>query len=153
MPRTVQLRRYNLKPHLVEEFLVWWPSLLVPARATFGFTVESAYLNRQTAEVTWAVSADGTRRSSAGSSRPGWTHPAHGRVRWRRRLERLDRHRAGRADRLDWHAARARTLRAQKSVNTGVGSGDVHASVVSRIAIVSVTGSVHHVEPRPPSQP
>ncbi|MDQ0372745.1 hypothetical protein [Cellulomonas humilata] len=59
MPRTVQLRRYNLKPHLVEEFLVWWPSLLVPARATFGFTVESAYLNRQTAEFTWAVSAEG----------------------------------------------------------------------------------------------
>ena len=37
--------------------------------------------------------------------------------------------------------------------NTGVGCGDVHASVVSRIAIVSVTGSVHHVDPRPPSQP
>lgn len=59
MTRTVQLRRYNLKPHLVEEFLVWWPTRLVPARSSFGFTVESAYLNRETAEFTWAVSAEG----------------------------------------------------------------------------------------------
>jgi len=61
MSRTVQLRRYNLKPHLVEEFLAWWPTRLVPARAAFGFTVESAYLNREAAEFTWAVSAEGDR--------------------------------------------------------------------------------------------
>lgn len=59
MTRTVQLRRYNLKPDLVEDFLTWWPSRLVPARAAFGFTVESAYLNREAAEFTWAVSAEG----------------------------------------------------------------------------------------------
>ena len=40
MSRTVQLRRYNLKPHLVDDFLAWWPALLVPARAAYGFTVE-----------------------------------------------------------------------------------------------------------------
>lgn len=57
--RTVQLRRYNVKPHLLEEFLAWWPTRLVPARAAFGFTVESAYLNRAVAEFTWAVSAEG----------------------------------------------------------------------------------------------
>jgi hypothetical protein len=60
MSRTVQLRRYNLKPHLVEEFLEWWPARLVPARLPFGFTVESAYLNRETSEFTWAVSAEGS---------------------------------------------------------------------------------------------
>ena len=43
--------------------------------------------------------------------------------------------------------------RRQKSVKTGVGCGDAHAFVVSRIAIVSVTGSVHHVDPIPPSHP
>ena len=31
----------------------------MPARAAYGFTVESAYLNRETAEFTWAVSAEG----------------------------------------------------------------------------------------------
>ncbi|MBO3103970.1 hypothetical protein [Cellulomonas fengjieae] len=60
MARTVQLRRYHLKPHLVDEFLAWWPALLVPARAEFGFTVESAYLDREAAEFTWAVSAEGS---------------------------------------------------------------------------------------------
>ena len=59
MPRTIQLRRYNVKPHLLDEFLTWWPTRLVPAREAFGFTVESAYLNRETAEFTWAVSAEG----------------------------------------------------------------------------------------------
>ena len=59
MPRTVQLRRYNVKPHLLDDFLAWWPARLVPARAAFGFTVESAYLNRETAEFTWATSAEG----------------------------------------------------------------------------------------------
>ena len=59
MPRTVQLRRYDVKPHLLDDFLAWWQSRLVPAREAFGFTVESAYLNRETAEFTWAVSAEG----------------------------------------------------------------------------------------------
>ena len=59
MTRTVQLRRYNVKPHLLDDFLAWWQSRLVPARETFGFTVESAYLNRETAEFTWAASAEG----------------------------------------------------------------------------------------------
>ncbi len=65
MPRTVQLRRYNLKPHLVDEFLVWWPSLLVPGREAYGFRVESAYLNREAAEFTWAVSAEGDAQEFA----------------------------------------------------------------------------------------
>jgi len=59
VPRTVQLRRYTIKPHLVEEFLTWWQARLVPARTAFAFTVDSAYLNRDTREFTWAVSAEG----------------------------------------------------------------------------------------------
>ena len=60
VPRTVQLRRYNVKPHLLEEFLAWWQSTPgARSGAAFGFTVESAYLNRETAEFTWAVSAEG----------------------------------------------------------------------------------------------
>jgi hypothetical protein len=59
VPRTVQLRRYNVKPHLLDEFLTWWRSRLVPGREAFGFTVESAYLNRDAAEFTWVVSAEG----------------------------------------------------------------------------------------------
>jgi antibiotic biosynthesis monooxygenase (ABM) superfamily enzyme len=59
MTRTVQLRRYNVKPDLVDGFLAWWSARLAPARAAYGFTVESAYLNRDAAEFTWAVSAEG----------------------------------------------------------------------------------------------
>lgn len=59
MPRTVQLRRYNVKPDLVDEFLAWWTTSLAPARPAFGFTIESAYFNREANEFTWAVSAEG----------------------------------------------------------------------------------------------
>ncbi|KQR17426.1 hypothetical protein [Cellulomonas sp. Leaf334] len=59
MPRTVQLRRYNVKPDLVDEFLAWWSTSLAPARPAFGFTIESAYVNREANEFTWAVSAEG----------------------------------------------------------------------------------------------
>ncbi|MEJ3403601.1 hypothetical protein WDJ51_02530 [Rathayibacter sp. YIM 133350] len=59
MARTVQLRRYELKPALVEEFLEWWPSTLVPAREALGFQVEFGYFNAATNEFTWAVSVDG----------------------------------------------------------------------------------------------
>ncbi|MET0726015.1 MAG: hypothetical protein ABWY36_06660 [Leifsonia sp.] len=59
MPKTVQLRRYDLKPDLVDEFLAWWPSRLVPARRAHGFEIEFAYLNRSTNEFTWAVSVEG----------------------------------------------------------------------------------------------
>ena len=96
MPRTVQLRRYNVKPHLLDEFLAWWPTRLVPARAPFGFTVESAYLNRETAEFTWAVSAEGDADEFRRLEQ-AWMDVARadGRVRGDRRLERLDGHRAG----------------------------------------------------------
>src|SRR3954451_10932033 len=59
MLRTVQLRRYHLKPDLVDEFLEWWADRLRSPREAYGFTVESAYLNREAAEFTWAVSAEG----------------------------------------------------------------------------------------------
>jgi hypothetical protein len=56
---TLQLRRYALHPHLTDEFLSWFPSL-VPARAAFGFSVEHAYVDRAKHEFTWVVSHPGT---------------------------------------------------------------------------------------------
>ena len=82
-----------------------------PRGDAFGFTVESAYLNRETAEFTWAVSAEGDadefrRLEQVWMDSPERTAVFEG----DRRLERLDRHRARRADRLaarsEQHAAR-----------------------------------------------
>ena len=56
---TVQLRRYDLKPDLVDEFLTWFPSRLVPAREAHGFAIEFAFVDRDRAEFTWAVSVNG----------------------------------------------------------------------------------------------
>ncbi len=52
---TVQLRRYELYPEVVDQFLAWFDDVLA-VRAEFGFKVEFAYLNRESSEFTWAVS-------------------------------------------------------------------------------------------------
>lgn len=55
----MQLRRYTLKPELIDEFLVWWPNLLAPAREAAGFTIEFAQYVAETGEFVWSVSVPG----------------------------------------------------------------------------------------------
>lgn len=59
MSKTVQLRRYHLIPELADDFLVWWPTLLVPAREAAGFTIEFATYVPESREFVWAVSVPG----------------------------------------------------------------------------------------------
>jgi hypothetical protein len=55
---TIQLRRYELIPELMDEFLEWFPGV-VQARAAHGFTVLFAVVDRERHEFTWAVSCEG----------------------------------------------------------------------------------------------
>ena len=55
---TIQLRRYDLIPELVDEFLAWFPQV-VAARQKHGFTILFALLDRPGNEYTWAVSHEG----------------------------------------------------------------------------------------------
>lgn len=57
--KTTQLRRYEIEPHLFDEFVDWMTSRLIPTREAAGFTVEFAYANREASEFVWAVSVDG----------------------------------------------------------------------------------------------
>ena len=57
--KTVQLRRYELAPGVLDDFVAWFSSRLVPARTSSGFTVEFAYADREVDEFTWAVRAPG----------------------------------------------------------------------------------------------
>lgn len=61
MTITTQLRRYQLHPELVAEFLEWWPNELVPARTAAGFTIEFGVHVPETNEFVWAVSVPGDR--------------------------------------------------------------------------------------------
>jgi len=54
----VQLRRYQLVPGMMDEFLAWFPGI-VPVREKYGFKVLFAYADRESNEFTWAVSHDG----------------------------------------------------------------------------------------------
>ena len=58
-PRTIQLRRYELTPELVDDFIAWWTARLAPCRREAGFRIEFAYLNPEISEFTWAVSTPG----------------------------------------------------------------------------------------------
>ena len=59
--RTVQLRRYELKPGESEAFARWWAEVLVPIRRSCGFRIEFGYLVRGEDEFLWAVSVEGDR--------------------------------------------------------------------------------------------
>jgi hypothetical protein len=52
-----QIRRYELDPAFVEEWLVFFEGL-TKVRAPFGFRLRSAHLDRANCEFTWIVEHD-----------------------------------------------------------------------------------------------
>ena len=55
---TIQLRRYELVPELVDDFIAWFPTV-VTAREHHGFRVLFALHDQPGNEFTWAVAHDG----------------------------------------------------------------------------------------------
>jgi hypothetical protein len=51
----VQLRRYTLRPGVLDEFAELWRTQLVPLRRQFGFWVIGAWLLRDSNEFVWIV--------------------------------------------------------------------------------------------------
>lgn len=52
-----QIRRYELDPQHLDEWLTFFPEL-TSVRATFGFRLLAAYLDRANHEFTWIVAHD-----------------------------------------------------------------------------------------------
>jgi len=59
--KTTQLRRYEIRPELMDDFVSWWKQTLVPVRIQLGFSVEFAFVDPQHSEFIWAVSVPGDR--------------------------------------------------------------------------------------------
>ena len=55
---TVQLRRYQVEPGRMADFLAWFPGL-APVRAQYGFRLLFAYADEVNDTFTWAVAHDG----------------------------------------------------------------------------------------------
>jgi hypothetical protein len=55
---TVQLRRYQIEPGRMADFLAWFPDL-APVRAQYGFQLLFAYADEANDTFTWAVEHDG----------------------------------------------------------------------------------------------
>ena len=55
---TVQLRRYDVEPGRMADFLAWFPAL-APVRAQYGFRLLFAYADEVNDTFTWAVEHDG----------------------------------------------------------------------------------------------
>jgi len=55
---TVQLRRYEIEPGRMADFLQWFPTVLA-VREQFGFRVLSALAEEEHSTFTWAVAHDG----------------------------------------------------------------------------------------------
>jgi hypothetical protein len=54
--KTIQLRRYEITPGKMAEFLHWIDQDLMPVRTTFGFKAEWRYIDVEKNEYIWAVS-------------------------------------------------------------------------------------------------
>ncbi len=55
---TTQLRRYEIEPGKLDEFVEWFKGL-VPARAGYGLTLDWAYADHETSQFVWSTSFDG----------------------------------------------------------------------------------------------
>jgi NIPSNAP len=55
---SVQLRRYQIKPGEMDDFVKWWPGVL-PAREQYGFDVLFAFVDESTNQFVWAVRHEG----------------------------------------------------------------------------------------------
>ena len=54
--KTVQLRRYQLTPGQLPQFLDWWRDIMVPTREAYGYTIEFGLAVPERSEFVWAVS-------------------------------------------------------------------------------------------------
>jgi hypothetical protein len=59
-----QLRRYEIKPGEMDDFLVAWRGV-VPIREQYGFRVVFAYVNDEANEFVWAIAHDGDFAAAA----------------------------------------------------------------------------------------
>ncbi len=55
---TTQLRRYEIEPGKLDEFVEWFRSL-VPARAGYGLSLDWAYADHENSQFVWSTSYDG----------------------------------------------------------------------------------------------
>ncbi len=55
---TIQLRRYSIEPGRMDDFVTWFPSIVVP-RVKYGFRVVFAYVDDEHSQFVWAVAHDG----------------------------------------------------------------------------------------------
>lgn len=54
-----QIRRYKIRPGVMDEFIELFDTQLTPLRARFGFRVESSWRLDETHEFMWIVGHDG----------------------------------------------------------------------------------------------
>lgn len=55
---TTQLRRYEIEPGKLDEFVQWFAGL-VPARAHYGLSLDFAYADHENSQFVWSTSFDG----------------------------------------------------------------------------------------------
>lgn len=66
---TRQLRRYQLTPDTLDEFVRWWRDDLVPVRRAYGFDIPFACVVPETAELVWVVALPGDETAFAEAER------------------------------------------------------------------------------------
>lgn len=58
MPRRAQLRTYVVRDGEMDAFVAAWTGGVIPLRRQFGFSIDGAWLDRETGRFVWVVSHD-----------------------------------------------------------------------------------------------
>lgn len=73
--RTIMLRHYTLTPGTADAYIEWWRTHIVPLREAWGFTVEWAYLDRESSTFTWTLSYPGDEEAFRAREAEWAVHP------------------------------------------------------------------------------
>jgi ribosomal protein L11 methylase PrmA len=59
MAKTTQLRTYTVREGKLDEWVERWRTQIVPLRLELGFTIDSAWVDREHNQFIWSISYDG----------------------------------------------------------------------------------------------
>lgn len=67
--KTTWMRRYTTDPALIEEFIEFLTTKVIPVRESRGFIVEQGWVNPDGTQLTWFVSYEGTPEEFAAAEK------------------------------------------------------------------------------------
>ncbi|GGL15880.1 NIPSNAP family protein [Mangrovihabitans endophyticus] len=74
MPKTTQIRTYDVRPDRLEEWITKFHNLIVPLRHELGFHIDGSWIDYERSQHLWVMTYDGTQ-TFADANAAYWASP------------------------------------------------------------------------------